>query len=612
MTEDLVLPDRTALAERLNETWTAYPRAACVDEIFKQRAVENPESVALVYKGEEITYRQLDEASDRVARYILAEASDCGGVIAVCIGRSSEMLVAILAILKAGAAYLPLDLDYPLDRVRYMIDDADCRLILGTHDQLALLQSCGRAVLDLDTHRDAIDAAAMTAPSFPRSASDVAYVMFTSGTTGKPKGIAVMHYNISRLVLNTNYVSISEKDVFLQLASIAFDASTFEIWGALLNGAKLVLYDRPKVDIHRLESIIRENQVSILWLSAGLFNQVADASAAVFAPVKQLLVGGDVLSVNHVKQVAEANPGCQIINGYGPTECTTFSVCFRITPETRNGTSIPIGRPISNSQAYILDERLRPVPPGQPGELFIGGDGLSRGYLRSPKLNADKFLQVTLEGASRRVYRTGDLVRLGEDGNIHFLGRADRQLKIRGFRVEPAEVEAAVLACPGIRQAAVVGDAGKRGDKRLVAYVVGTSGAIPGSLELRAMLQKSLPSYMLPATFVYLDRIPLTTNGKVDRALLPKPNWKPLAASRADCARTPMEKAVEEICSSVLGIAGEIRLDESLGAAGARLEEIVDRVSGWYGVKLDADDFDRDSISIATLVNRVRKELHGL
>jgi amino acid adenylation domain-containing protein len=601
----------SVLADDINDTWSAYPRDTCIDRIFHERAAERPGAIAIVHGGEEVTYRELDEASDRLANYIADRGCGRESIVGLCIDRSAQMIVAILAVLKAGGAFLPLDTDYPADRLRYMVDTAGCRLILGTARQLAPFEGSRAVLLDLDEHRDATRAAPAGAPRLERTSSDIAYVMYTSGTTGEPKGVAVKHHNISRLVINTNYVDISEDDVFLQLASVAFDASTFEIWGALLNGAKLVLYDRPHMDVRRIESIIKENGVSILWLSAGLFNQVTDTSASIFEPVKQLLVGGDVLSVSHVRKVMDTNPGCQLINGYGPTECTTFSVCFRITPQSLNGTSIPIGRPVSNSQAHILDEALCPVRPGETGELFIGGDGVSRGYLGSPQLTAEKFVDVDCGGTTQRLYRTGDLVSLGDDGNIYFLGRADRQLKIRGYRVEPAEIEPAILACPGITQAVVVGNAANQGDKRLIAYVVGTSGEVPGSLELREMLAATLPGYMIPATFVYLDRIPLTPNGKVDRNALPKPEWKPLASSPSEAARTPMEQAVEAIWVSALPAARANHINESLAAGGGThrdLEAIFESIRSRYGVALDDGAFGA-SATVASLVNHIREEL---
>ncbi|HEV7369328.1 amino acid adenylation domain-containing protein [Arenibaculum sp.] len=604
--------DDIPLADAINDTWSAYPRDKCLDEIFAAHAARDPAAVALAYGDEEVTYGELDERSSRLAAHILARGG-AGGVIGVCIERSPEMMVAFLAILKAGGAYLPLDMDYPVDRLLYMADHVDCRLILGRAGQLSAFAASGRALMDLDGERDAVAGAPAAARVPGRRPSDLAYVMFTSGTTGNPKGVGVEHANVSRLVLNTNYVDLSPADVFLQLSSIAFDASTFEIWGALLNGGKLVLYDRPLVDVGRIEAIIARHGVSVLWLSAGLFNQVVETSAAMFAPVRQLLVGGDVLSVSHVRKAMDLNPGCQVINGYGPTECTTFSVCFRVTRESLGGPSLPIGRPIANTQAYILDEALRPVPPGEVGELHIGGEGVSRGYIGAPELTARKFVSIVQGGEARRVYRTGDLVRLGEDANIYFLGRADRQLKIRGYRVEPAEIEAALLTCcgPAVAQAVVVGIDDRRGDKRLVAYVVGPSGELPGSAALRDALRKALPAYMVPATFVCLDAIPLTTNGKVDRDRLPAPQWKPLSSSTADTPRTPLEREVAAIWAEVLGPGAGGRIGAGVAEAGggaAELAEIAAKIRDRYAVRLDGVP-DPAAATVAVLVNSLRREL---
>jgi len=601
----------TAQARSINETWTDYPRHLCLDQIFSGQARVHPDAVALVYNGREMTYRALDEASNRFANYMASRGCSHEAVIGLCMDRSLDMMVAILAILKAGGAYLPLDAEAPDDRLRYIVDHADCPLIVGRGERLAMLAESGRPVLDIDRHRESIAAAPTHTPRIDRSPADLAYVMYTSGTTGEPKGVMVEHSNVARLVLNTNYVVIGPRDVFLQLAPIAFDASTFEIWGALLNGAKLVLYDRPQTDIVRIATILGEYGVSILWLSAGLFNQIVQSSAAIFKPIKQLLVGGDVLSVSHVRRVMERHPECQVINGYGPTECTTFSVCCRLTREDVTGASVPIGRPVANAQVYILDEDLHPVPVGEVGELFIGGEGLSRGYLGAPDLTAQKFLNVASQASVRRLYRTGDFVRLGEDGKVYFLGRVDRQIKVRGYRVEPAEIEAALLACPGVAQAVVVGDAVGQGDKRLVAYLVGESGSIAGSRELRSMLESVLPHYMIPATFVYLDRIPLTANGKVDRDALPKPEWKPLAASSSDRARTAVEKFVDGVWAEVFAGAVDNIGTSIVQAGGTRrhLEEILAKVSSHYGIALDPRAFDERATSIAVITNTVRSRI---
>jgi amino acid adenylation domain-containing protein len=607
--------DDIPLTDAINDTWSAYPRDKCLDRIFGAHAARDPGAVALAHEDREVTYGELEAWSNRLANRIVARGG-AGGVIGVCIDRSPEMMVAFLAILKAGGAYLPLDMDYPGDRLHYMVDHVGCRLILGRGAQISSFATSGRALMDLDAERDAVARAPAEAPVLERRSTDLAYVMFTSGTTGTPKGVGVEHVNVSRLVLNTNYVDISARDVFFQLSSVAFDASTFEIWGALLNGAKLVLYDRPLIDVGRIEALIRRHGVSVLWLSAGLFNQIVDTSATMFAPVRQLLVGGDVLSVSHVRKVMDLNPGCQVINGYGPTECTTFSVCFRVTPDSLAGPSLPIGRPIANTRVYVLDEALRPVPPGEPGELHIGGEGVSRGYIGSPELTAQKFVTIVHGGEVQRVYRTGDLVRLGEDGNIHFLGRADRQLKIRGYRVEPAEIEAALLACcgPAVAQAVIVGIEDRRGDKRLVAYVVGPSGEVPGSVALRDALRRVLPGYMIPATFVYLDALPLTTNGKVDRDRLPAPEWKPLAASAENVARTPFEKAVAAVWAEVLGPGtGGLRTTVTEAGGGrAQLDEIAGRISAGYGIRLDPGAMDPAATSVATLVNSLRRELSNV
>jgi aspartate racemase len=317
-------------------------------------------------------------------------------------------------------------------------------------------------------------------------------------------------------------VRFGPDEVVLQLAPLSFDASTFEIWGALLNGGRLVIAPPGVPTVDELGTLLRGHGVTILWLTAGLFQQVVDERLEALSGLRQLLAGGDVLSVPHVRRVLAELPGCRLINGYGPTENTTFTCCHTVTAATDLEHSVPIGRPIANSRVYVLDRQRRPVPIGVPGELWIAGDGLARGYLNRPELTAERFVAHDLGGGlHERLYRSGDLVRYLADGSLQFLGRLDDQVKLRGFRVEPGEIETALLRHEDVREAAVVIRTGPRGDKQLVAYVVAQrSLAVP---DVRDFLRRTLPDYMVPAAVLFLDRLPLTPNGKIDHRALPTP-----------------------------------------------------------------------------------------
>lgn len=519
---------------------TEYERDSCVHEIFEAQAATNPEAVALVCGNVEMSYGELNRRADSLAARLASAGAGPDQFVALCLERSLEMIVALLAILKTGAAYVPLDPANPTARHAVILQDAQVRLVLTREQWRGTIPAPSEQILCIDTAElyneplsrpsdfgELSRAAALFPPGGERTgrgepeATDLAYVMYTSGSTGKPKGVAVTHRGICRLVRNTDYVRFTPEDVVLQLAPISFDASTFEIWGALLNGAQLVIHPPGMPSLEELGRFIRERKVSILWLTAGWFHQMVDAQLASLQGLRLLLAGGEALSVPHVLKAIRELRNCQLINGYGPTEGTTFTCCYRIPPSWAARASVPIGRPIANTQVYILDDSLQPVTEGAVGELYIGGDGVARGYVNRPDLTAEKFIASPF--GDERLYRTGDLARWLPDGSIEFLGRKDEQLKIRGFRVEPGEVEAALSSQAGVRQAVVVPRPDKSGTKRLVAYVVLQPRADVTPAQLRHFLSVQLPPFMCPSQIVRLEKIPLTANGKVDRNALPAP-----------------------------------------------------------------------------------------
>jgi aspartate racemase len=374
--------------------------------------------------------------------------------------------------------------------------------------------------------------------------------MYTSGSTGQPKGVNIIHRGVVRLVKETNYVNLTADEVFLQLAPLSFDASTFEIWGSLLNGAKLILMPPHMPSLKDLGRVIAQHQVTTLWLTAGLFHMMVEERLEDLKPVHQLLAGGDVLSVPHVRKVLRELKDCQLINGYGPTENTTFTCCCSIT-ESQIGTSVPIGRPIANTQVYILDALLQPVPVGVPGELYIGGAGLARGYLNSPDLTAEKFIPNPFsDDPDVRLYKTGDLARYLPDGNIEFMGRLDNQVKIRGFRIELGEIEAVLAQHPAVQESVVIVHEDSSHDKRLIAYLVFAEPAIE---TIRSFLKERLPDYMIPNAFVPIEAMPLTPNGKIDTSALPAPRM-PQREGAFVPPRTLLEERLACIWVEILGI----------------------------------------------------------
>ena len=567
-----------------NRTSTAYPAKQTISQLFEQQAREDPDATALIWRGEKLSYGEVNRRANRLAHYLRRRGVTADTRVGVCLQRSPQMIATIIAILKAGGAYVPLDPDYPQARFEFMLQDAQARLLLTEKSLAPAIFANGAELICVDQIVKELASESETDLEPNTTSNNLAYVMYTSGSTGQPKGVAVTHRNVVRLVKHTTYASFSPGEVFLQSSTISFDASTFEIWGSLLNGARLVLLDIGKPSLEELAEAIKANGVTTLWLTAGLFHLMVDNHLHDLRGLRQLLAGGDVLSVPHVEKVSRELPNCRLINGYGPTENTTFTCCYTVGDSSVNG-SVPIGRPISNTFVYVLDRFMNPAPIGVPGELYIGGDGLARGYLNRPDLTAERFVPNPFADDGTRLYRTGDLARYRSNGEIEFLGRLDNQVKVRGFRIDLGEIEAALLAHPAVREA-VVTTRTDSGDKHLAAYLVPRNGHLP-TKEVRQFLNTRLPAYMVPSVFSWLEALPLSPVGKVDRRALPPPHESQAEFKPTNTAPTDeLELKLTQIWQKVLHVR-TIGVDENFFELGGhsllavKLFVEIQKAFGW-------------------------------
>jgi amino acid adenylation domain-containing protein len=514
--------DSCRINDLMNATRVPYP-TQCIHQLLEEQAVKTPDAVAAEFEGQTLTYSQLNARANRLAHYLREQGVRADTPVGICMDRSLEMMVGLVAILKAGGGYVPLDPLYPADRLRFMAQDIGVKLILADAGLQAIFPDSVERIDPADAR--IFESYPTANPPCDGTSEDLAYIVFTSGSTGTPKGVAVPHRGVVRLLFGTDYMEFGPELAMLQLAPVSFDASTLEIWGPLLHGGRCVLYPGRMPELDRLQQVLQSGRVNALWLTASLFNLVIDTRPQLLATVGTVLTGGEALSVPHIRKALEALPNVQLVNGYGPTESTTFTCCHRI-PKTlpERLTSIPIGRPIGNTQVYILDPRLQLVPIGVAGELYIGGDGLARGYVNRPELTAERFVHNPFsEDLTSRLYKTGDICRWLEDGTIEYRGRADDQVKIRGFRIELGEIESILNSHPQVRQAVVVLREDVPGQKYLAGYaVLEAKGEIDGD-GLRKYLGQKLPEYMVPSVIMEIESIPLTANGKVDRKSLPRP-----------------------------------------------------------------------------------------
>ncbi len=553
----LTQSDRVAW-EAINAVTAAYPRERSVDAVFRDQVAAHGQLAALLEEGHVWTYAALDRTVAAVCTYLGTVGVSPGARVGLCLPSGAPAVICMLATLRLGAAYVPMDSSYPLERLSFMLQDAEIGCVIADRQTIDLLPADQlRFILTLIYEEDLVDLPDPVGEPPEIPAEFPAYVIYTSGSTGKPKGVVCNQRNIVRLVKNTNYLQPKPGNVLLQASSISFDASTLEIWGALLNGATLAFFAGRDLDL--LGACLRHYAVDTLWLTAQHFHVMVDDYLDDLAPVTQLLAGGDALSLTHVRSFLGAYPAARLINGYGPTENTTFTCCCDLSHGGLLAQSVAIGTPIANTSVHILDPCGRLVPVGVVGELCTGGDGLASGYLARPALTAEKFVPNPFGPAGARLYRSGDLARLRSDGLFEFLGRRDNQVKVRGFRIELDEIVAALHHCAGVREAAVTVVA-EGHHKSLVAYLVG-DGAPPDLAAVRAYLQQRLPDYMVPATMLVLDALPVTSQGKLDRQALAALGTTP-RPRQVRTPQSPEERLLAAVWQEVFSRA-DVGIDEN-------------------------------------------------
>uniref|UniRef100_UPI0031D97633 amino acid adenylation domain-containing protein n=1 Tax=Saccharothrix mutabilis TaxID=33921 RepID=UPI0031D97633 len=592
--------ERRGLLAAWTDTAADAPVDRCAHELVAAQADRTPDAVALVHGDVRVTYRELVDRANRLAHELVARGVRAGQVVGVLLDRDPDLVVAVLGALTAGAGYTALDPRFPRRRLADLVDRTGTPVVVTSTALADRLPDVSTVLVD----RPRVDAHPATPPGVAVSPEDVACVMFTSGSTGVPKGVVAPHRALVGTLLSQEYVDFAPDHVWLQCSPVSWDAFALELFGPLLSGATCVLQPGPTPEPALIGALVAEHRITTVHLSASLLNHLLDEYPTALAGVRQIMTGGEPASVAHLRKLLDRHPGVRLVNGYSPVENMIFTVCHRVRLEDTDLPSIPVGRPIVNKGFYVLDDHLNVLPPGVVGELYMTGVGLARGYLGAPAQTAERFVACPFEPGAR-MYRTGDLVKWRADGVLDFLGRADDQIKIRGFRVEPAEVAGALTRHPAVRQAAVVVREDRPGDKRLVAYVVAEPGAEPDAASLRAHAEEHLPEHLRPSAYVRMDVLPRNANGKLDRAALPPPDYLARPAGRRPA--TPAEEVMCALFAEVLGLVGEVGADDDFFALGGHsllVTRLISRVRSAFGAELSIKSVFEHR-TVAALVERL-------
>lgn len=584
--------------------------AGTIYQAFAARVHSQPEACALIVHRERWSYAEILQCTDQLAAELLRMGLDPEEAVAIWGGRSAEFVVAALAIMKVGCAYVPLDIESPHSRAESVMTTASVRLIVaflpgaggadcpfGDALRPVTVGGSARAMSFGLRTRPVSALSGAVAPVMPHAVqSPLAFIMFTSGSSsGRAKGVLIEHASVLSLIDGMpDYVDLSPGRIVLNLSRTSFDATTFEIWGALLRGSSVAIHSHRPLDLEEFREFLQTHQVDTAWLTAGLFHEIMQQDPSVLEPIQQLLVGGDIVSPSPFNLFLTGRPGRRIVNGYGPTEATTFTTTFAASGPLKSGDSVPIGRPIRGTRAHILTRDLKPIPQGEAGELHIAGAGLARGYIGENRRKRD-FLWGVIDGVRQRVYASGDFVRMRDDGNLEYLGRDDEQIKIRGFRVELAEIERALESLPDVRQAVVVPRRGGEAVTEIVALIVLANGRGADHLrDLRSRLRNFLPEYMLPSRWFVADAVPLNPNGKVDRIRIAEQGWgtEPLVEAVSKLATGGTARAVVDLWEATLKRPA-ISPDDvfsDVGGNSLNAVRIVAKLKARYGVGLTVSE----------------------
>lgn len=571
-----------------NDCRTDFPRHRTVPQHFQWLVEQQPKQLALIHGDRQLSYRQLNEQANQLAHVLIEHGVATGDFVALYLQRGCDLVIAMMATLKAGAAYLPLDMAYPSERLTLMHRQMDIAVTLTQQSLLASAQVFGQTEILVLDQLDKQSYSTLN-PAGRDYADTLAYVMFTSGSTGKPKGIGISHASINRLVLDTNYIDLNSTDRMAQANNTAFDASTFETWGALLNGACLVIADREtSLSVADFVGFLRDQKVTVLLLTTALLNQIIRQQPDAFAGLRYVLFGGEKVDPEQVKRVLEHGKPEHFLHIYGPTESTTFASWYEIDSASDNALTVPIGSPLANTRLYVLDSELKPVPVGVNGELYIAGEGLSPNYINQPMETAAKYVpDVFSRQPGERMYRSGDIVRWNYNGMIEFVGRVDHQVKIRGVRVELGAIETAINSHCSVKQSYVrVQDVAGQG-KCLIAYFSPKAQQQVDVQGLRLQLQSALPDYMVPVALVPVPDLPLTPNGKIDEKALPEPNSEHYYQTASEPPVTDTEIKLAQLWQPLLG--GEVKRDSDfflLGGHSILVMQLANRIQNTFGVKL--------------------------